>query len=132
MRRMRSEMDEITGGGKASRIESYNNSKEEMAVLNDVLQDAVNYSVTFTGLSRDGDLIRRDFDLLFTVDSYDSMKKVIRGLEESKCRCLVSDINCSQGTRRDLDDNYITVNASATFYETMVGGTEDAGLPPAK
>ena len=53
--------------------------------------------------------------------------------------CLIGDINYSRTSTyynttdrlRYARDYYerVTVTATATFYETMVGGTADAGLP---
>jgi hypothetical protein len=43
---------------------------------------------------------------------------------------LISDLRCSAVSSGTMnDDSQISVNATATFYETMVGGTPDAGLP---
>lgn len=140
MRRMREEMDEILAGGKESMMGSYNNSKEEMRILNDVLSDTLQYSISFSNVTRNGDQIRRNFSLMFTTADYDAMEKVIAALAESKSRCLIGDVQCSQGVRSSMFDyrnnyyyaDYMTVSATATFFETMVGGVEDAGLPPAK
>ena len=45
-------------------------------------------------------------------------------LVQSHDRCLVSAASFSMGR-----DGSVNVSQSATFYETMVGGTPDAGLP---
>jgi hypothetical protein len=132
LRRMRTEMDTLIASGTASEMGSYNNSKEEMAILNDVLQHTQQYSISFADVTRDGDQIRRNFTLLFAVNDYASMEKVIKELADSDCRCLIGDVQCSQGTKRDQKTDFITVNATATFFETMVGGTPDAGLPEEK
>ncbi len=132
MRRMQTEMDNLISSGAVSEMGSYNNSKEEMAILNDVLQHTQQYSISFADVTRDGDQIRRNFTLLFAVNDYASMEKVIKELADSDCRCLIGDVQCSQGTKRDQKTDFITVNATATFFETMVGGTPDAGLPEEK
>ena len=132
MRRMQTEMDDLISSGAVSEMGSYNNSKEEMAILNDVLQHTQQYSISFADVTRDGDQIRRNFTLLFAVNDYASMEKVIKELADSDCRCLIGDVQCSQGTKRDQKTDFITVNATATFFETMVGGTPDAGLPEEK
>ncbi len=129
LRLMSSEMEDITAGGMASQMGSYNNSKAEMAILNDILEDTLQYSITFANVTREGEQIRRNFSLQFIVEDYATMEKIIKALAENDCRCLVGDLNCSQIARTDIETSYITVSATATFYETMVGGTEDAGLP---
>ncbi len=129
MRRMSNEMEDITAGGTASVMGSYNNSKEEMAILNDVLENTLQYSINFADVTRDKDQIRRNFSLVFIVDSYEAMENIVKQLSESKCRCLVGDLQCTQGLKTNIESGYFTVSATATFFETMVGGTEDAGLP---
>jgi hypothetical protein len=137
LQRMQDEIDEITSGGKDSFMPSYNNAKEELALLNDILNESVTqYSVSFTSVSRYKDQIRRDFKLDFTTPDYESMKVVIDKLTGVDYRCMIGDCSCrvvDLKIRNPLPDEPTTalaVSATATFYETMVGGTEDAGLPP--
>ncbi len=136
LQRMQDEIDEITSGGKDSFMPSYNNAKEELALLNDILNESVTqYSVSFTSVSRYKDQIRRDFKLDFTTPDYDSMKVVIDKLTGVDYRCMIGDCNCNVIKVKDpmnpsLETTALSVSATATFYETMVGGTADAGLPP--
>ena len=132
MRRMREEMEDITAGGTVSEMKSYNNSKPEIALLNDILRGTPEYSVTFANVTRDKDQIRRNFTLRFTSDSYDSVQRIIKQLSESPYRCLIGDLKISVGRGQTLKEGPIKVNATATFFETMVGGTADAGLPQSK
>lgn len=125
---MKSELDEIEESGRTSRMESYNNSKAELALLNDILASASDYTITFAEVTRDKDQIRRDFSLQFVAQNYGTVEKILAELARSPSRCLVGDIFCT-GSSRTLKDQNITVNLTATFYETMVGGVEDAGLP---
>ena len=55
--------------------------------------------------------------------------KLDQKLADSKWRCLVGDVQCSQIIGPNYETGYFTVSATATFFETMVGGTPDAGLP---
>ena len=134
LQRMQDEIDEITSGGKDSFMPSYNNAKEELALLNDILNDSVTqYSVAFTNVTRYKDQIRRDFKLDFTAPDYDSMKAVIDKLTGVDYRCMVGDCSCnviSVKNQQNEETTTLAVSATATFFETMVGGTEDAGLPP--
>ena len=132
MRRMRAEVEDITAGGTASEMGSYNNSKAEIAMLNDVLDDTLQYSITFANVTRNGDQIRRNFTLQFTTDSYESMEQILEDLSESHYRCLIGDLRCNASRDGNVMKGNITVNATATFFETMVGGTPDAGLPQSK
>lgn len=127
MRTRQAELDEISSGGDVSRMESYNNSKQEMKFLNDVLSDTLRYSITFSDVTRDGDQIRRGFSLSFTAVNYDSVKEILTELTNCEYRCLIGDLQCS-GLGNDKDTR-VTISATATFYETLVGGTPDTGLP---
>ncbi len=132
MHRMRDELEDVTSGGSASEMSSYNNSKAEIALLNDILSNTLQYAITFENVTRDGDQIRRNFSLQFTMDSYDGVEAILSALNESRYRCLIGDVRCSASRDNNLMEGNVTVNAVATFFETMVGGTPDAGLPESK
>lgn len=125
--KLNSEIDEIKGSSSPSRMESYNNSRREIELLNEILSDTQKYTITFADVTRDGDQIRRNFTLEFRTPDYSSMRRTIEQLCSSEYRCLVDEIRCT-ATRNDRD-SYVTARLTATFFETMVGGTPDAGLP---
>lgn len=133
LQRMQDEIDEITAGGKDSYMPSYNNAKEELALLNDILNESVTqYSVAFTNVTRYKDQIRRDFKLSFTAPDYESMKAVIDKLTGVDYRCMLGDCSCNViqvKNPQQEETTALSVSATATFYETLVGGVEDAGLP---
>ena len=142
MEEMQAELDSITSDPSASYMGSYNNSKEELAFLNDVLGGTLQYTITFSNVTRDGDQIRRNFSLQFTTADYAGMERIMKQLCDGKLRCLINDIsytitryNYSAAEREEYGVDYyerVNVNCTATFFETMVGGTEDAGLPTQK
>ena len=139
MEEMQAELESIQSNPNASYMGSYNNSKEELAFLNDVLGGALQYNITFSNVTRDGDQIRRNFSLQFTTADYAAMERLINQLCNSKLRCLINDIsysvtryNYSAADRERYGVDWyerVNVNCTATFFETMVGGVEDAGLP---
>lgn len=128
---MQNELDTIQEGSGLSRMESYNNAKAELALLNDILKTTTRYSISFSNVTRDGDQIRRSFSLQFTAPNYDTMKEIISQLAASPYRCLIGNISCSSSRRsgESPDNVEVQISTTATFYETMVGGTADAGLP---
>ncbi len=128
MLRMQEEMDALGAKAEVSRMESYNNSKAEIALLNDILVAANQYSISFSGLSRNGDQIRRSFELRFTANDFETAEAILARLSQSSCRCLIGDMSCSS-VRDKEHPEAVDLNLVATFYETMVGGTPDAGLP---
>ena len=132
LQRMQDEIDEITSGEKDSYMPSYNNTNEELALLNDILSDTSKYSVSFTKVTRNKDQIRRDFKLDFTAPDYETMKDIINRLTSVDYRCLIGDCTCSVVNTKNQqkeETTALSVSATATFYETLVGGTVDAGLP---
>ena len=124
--KMREELDKI--GENADRMESYNNAKAELSLLNNALSNAREYSIAFEDVTRDGDQIRRNFSLEFTADSFDAAKAILMQLTASEYRCLIGDVEYTQG-RAGAAAGSVELSATATFYETMVGGKPDAGLP---
>lgn len=121
LNRMQNELDSMQGS--VSLMPSYNNSKAELDLLNDILADTEQYSISMSNVTRSGDQIRRGFALQFTVADYDTMKATISRLSSSEFRCLIDDIRVA------YSEQGVSVSATATFYETMVGGVVDAGLP---
>ena len=117
-------MDELREKGELSWMPSYNASKPEVAFLNDVLKDTLSYSVEFASVTRSGDQIRRSFKLRYATGGYRAAREIIEALRSGENRCIVGDITCKISTL-----GLTSVDASATFYETMVEGTPDAGLP---
>ncbi|MBQ8110348.1 MAG: type II secretion system protein M [Clostridia bacterium] len=121
---VQSSMDALTAEGNLTWMSSYNNSKAELSFLNDILADTLKYSITFADVTRSGNQIRRSFTLQYTARNYTEAQDIMTRLLECENRCLVSEAKCSIAP-----DGKVTMTQSATFYETMVGGTPDAGLP---
>ena len=117
-------MDELREKGDLSWMPSYNASKVEVAFLNDVLADTLSYSVEFASVTRTGNQIRRNFKLKFATGGYRAAREIIEALRSGENRCIVGDVKCTISVL-----GLTSVEAQATFYETMVEGTPDAGLP---
>lgn len=126
--RMQTELETIQGNASYGEMGSYNNAKAELEELNQVLQDADSYDISFSNVTRDGDLIRRTFSLTFSAADYAKAEDLIKRLCEGQWRCLVSGINIVS-QEGDFAAGAVNVGLSATFYETMTGGTPDSGLP---
>ena len=74
LKKMEQEMADLSGDTSLGIMGSYNNSKAEIALLNDILGDTQQYSITFSDVTRNGDLIRRNFSLQFTASDYEEAK----------------------------------------------------------
>ena len=113
---------------KLGKMGSYNNSKAELDELNDILKETKAYDINFNDVTRDGDLIRRSFSLIYTAPDYDKAADIITQLCEGEWRCLISDLQFI-ADKDNLEEGDVKVGVTATFYETMEGGTPDSGLP---
>ena len=147
LRKMQQELDNIGELNNASRMESYNNSKQELTLLNGILENALDYSINFSGVTRDGDQIRRNFTLTFQTGSFAAAQEIIRRLAGSEYRCLLGDMQYNAGLYRLGEKETALVeqkidgvrygvqynmSTTATFFETLYGGTPDDGLPADK
>ncbi len=129
LERMKNELDDITARSTVSYMPSYNNVRNVNRLLNDTL-GSLDYIVNYTNLTRNGHQIRRNVSIQFDSPDYATMERVVRAISESEYRNLIDDLRGTVSTQRN--DNSLTVNLTTTFFETMVGGTTDAGLPPDK
>ena len=147
LRKMKEELDSLGELQSASRMESYNNAKAELTMLNNVLENADDYAISFSNVTKDGEQIRRNFTLTFETGSFAAAKKIVAELTKSEYRCLLGDMQYSVILRRlgkdesaavvrEIEDiryaESVSVTTTATFFETMYGGTPDAGLPAEK
>ena len=124
LQKIQDSMDALKEEGNLTWMGSYNNSPEEVAFLNEILGNTLKFSISFANVTRSGDQIRRSFTLQFQTPDYESARDIMTRLVTGKNRCLTGDLRCS------IDKNgLVTINESATFYETMVGGSPDAALP---
>ena len=124
--RMQQDMEQVTED--TSIMASYNNRSEEIAFLDNLFKNTLQYSVGFSPVTVEGDQIRRSFTVSFTAKSYDQAVKILKKLADCHYRCIISDISCSGNGDAALD-GAVTVSCGAVFYETMVDRTTDAGLP---
>lgn len=123
-----SEMNALKSLDSIGVMPSYNGSKEELALLNMVLAGTDDYSVNFTTITREGNQIRRNFELSYVTPDFASAEMILANLENGGYRMLIDDVVMTTNDRRTGEPG-INVSLNATFYETMVGGTPDAGLP---
>ena len=62
---MQDELDGIESAEHSTYLASYNNSEAEIRLLNRLLADTLQYSLSFSNVTRDGDLIRRNITMQF-------------------------------------------------------------------
>lgn len=132
LKTMQNELEEIhLSGDSPGRIESYNNSKNEIDYLNESLADTNTYSVKFSEITRNQNLIRRVVDIQYTVSEYQQAKTVLSMLVNCPYRLLLTDIRVTGDKHsEDLMSGGVNVNLKLTFFETLEDGKADKGLPP--
>ncbi len=128
LQKMQDEIDELKKDGSISIMPSYNASREEVSFLDDVLKGTTDYDIVFTTVTRSGNQIRRNLTISFKTDTYDKAVSVVEKLYGSDIRLLIGDINWKVDSSK-TKGSQVSVSLAATFFETMVGGVEDAGLP---
>jgi len=127
LEKMQSEIDEVSALESFRPMPSYSNREAVNQLLNDTLGQ-MDYSITFSNITRNNNQVRRNISLTFTATDYKMVKQVIQSLTDAPFRCMVDNISFSSVTARNYQTAF-RVNLTATFYETMVGATTTAGLP---
>ncbi len=113
-----------------SYIPSYNASSAELSFLNDTLSKAEDYYIGFSELTRTGQLIRRSFSLQYRASDYDEAIVIMREIENSENRCLISDFSVSPASNEGtVLSGAVQVTCQAIFFETTYDGIVDADLP---
>lgn len=123
LEKMEAELDEILSDQTASTMPSYNAVRDELAILNELLKSSYSYSINVANVTRDGDQIRRDIAIQFTSKDFETTKYIVENLADCAYRTLISTIQLSNSKEG------VTCSLLVTFYETMVGGVADSGLP---
>ncbi len=132
IRSMQDSIKESEGNGHIiSTMPSYSAGKAELDFLNTTLAASEDYYVGFDNITRKGNQIRREFALKFTVSEFAKAEDIIKTLEHSELRCLISSFEVKPvENEASVDQDEIEVSCYATFYETMYNGVPDAQLPP--
>ncbi|WP_130836542.1 hypothetical protein [Lachnoclostridium sp. Marseille-P6806] len=135
---MQAEILTNQGGQATGVVETYNNLKREIAMLNDIFSEAETFQLAFDQAVADGDAVRRGIRCSFTARDYTSAKKMIEALHDSKYRCLIreltitsrNDLVYKDGARGvlDLDEGPVAVDLKVTFFETLYGASTTDGL----
>ena len=129
LQQMEADLEKFEASGNPSRMPSYNNSNQELALFNQVLR-GIPYSVSLVRLTEEGNQIRRYFTLQFATDNFASAKRIVASLAHGDFRCLLSSLSYAVSVNAE-NQSSVVVSLELAFYETMVGGTPDIGLPSA-
>ncbi len=94
MEKMKAELDEImaNGTGEVKELPAYDNGKNVMDSLSDILKSAGYYSVNFSSVEIEDNTVRRNINLTYNAKNYDTAKKIFTQIYESDYRCLIKDV----------------------------------------
>ncbi|MCR4891641.1 MAG: hypothetical protein K5989_05635, partial [Lachnospiraceae bacterium] len=95
LRTMQKELDEVKAGESVGQMYSYNAEQQERACLSEVLAGIAKYNFTFSPVTREGNQIRRNCTMSFTVNSYNRALEVLTDLSKARCRNLISNVQFS-------------------------------------
>lgn len=116
---MQAELDELFAdpNAKISEIAPYDNKEVVLNQLNGILQASEQYSLNFAEptFSENGS-VRRNVTMSFSCADYASAKTIIKNLNESQWRCMVSNLSISGGG--DIMEGGVSVSATITFFES--------------
>lgn len=105
---------------------SYNQSEQELHILNDILTLSNRYALAFDKITLDKNQIRRGFQFSFTAPDFETARGIFSRLSASRVRCLIGDVECDGAETEE--GRIVNVRANGTFYETKVGAVVDAVL----
>ena len=114
----------------------YNNIKNEMDELSEIMLAATNYNLSFSQASASGSTVRRDISVSFQTTSFAQAVEILQRMRDSQYRCIVKNISLSGGGQNSetgimgglRSAEAVSVSATITFYETMLGAEDLSGL----
>lgn len=124
-------MNEEMAANKAESVgvvATYNNIKNEMKALNEIVGKASTYNFSFQDPLGSGSTVRRNIDISFTADNYADAETIIRELYSCEYRLLIQDMTISPVTYDDLETGDVSVNMTVTFFETTDGASTNEGI----
>ena len=134
--KIQSMQKEITANKEAGlpEIPSYNSFKEEIAELNKIFGNAVDFDFQFSEPEQDGSLIRRNVAVKFDAKNFEAAKEMVKEILNSPFRTMVHDLSISSNSRTsadhqdDIKQDPVTVTFLMTAYETSYGADTVEGL----
>ena len=126
--RMESELSELGDGQSLPEVAVYDNIRNELNELNGLMASATSYDLTFDQPRLDGDLVRRDVKVSFTVPDYRSALDMVSKLENGSYRCLINDVTLTGKLLADGSVDGVAATLDVTYLETTKGSANLSGL----
>ena len=113
MTRMEKELEAIKSGDMTNvkELPAYDNSRNVMNSLSAILANATQYNVSFSGVSEEDGIVRRDITLNYNCNSYEAAKSILTQIYNGDYRCLIKDLHITQSS------GTWNVNVQITYFE---------------
>ena len=110
---MEKELEEIKSGDLTNikELPPYDNSRNVMNSLSVILSNATQYNISFSGVTEEEGIVRRDITLTFSANSYETAKSILSSIYSGPYRCLMKDLHMTQGS------GVWNVNVQITYFE---------------
>lgn len=115
-------------------VPTYNMFKEEVAELNRVFANALDFSFQFTEPEADGTTVRRNIAVSFEAQNFDTAKEMLNEILTGPYRTMIHDVSIASDSRVNADDvenievDVVTVSFLMTAYETSYDADTTEGL----
>lgn len=113
-------------------IAGYNNLQNEIIELNGILQGATEYQIDFEDATVDGSIVRRNADIQFQTESYDTAKQMLRLIKDGKYKCLIRNVRMTSDESGLQQAEKVVVHVELTYYEYVTSSDAVEGLQPYK
>lgn len=113
MSMMNKELAAIKAGDMTNikELPPYDNSRNVMNSLSAILANATQYDVSFSGVTEEDGIVRRDITLNYSCNSYDAAKSILSQIYNGDYRCLMKDLHITQSS------GVWNVNVQITYFE---------------
>lgn len=125
---MQSELDALGEQRDLPEVAVYDNLRNTLNELDALLSSATVYDLDFGQPERDGDLVRREVAISFTVPDYQAAFDVVRALENGSYRCQITDFALTGKMLADGSVSGVSATLDVTYFETTRGATNLNGL----
>lgn len=123
------EAEMVTGKESGRFVPSYNNTKQLIKELNNIIGGTSTYNISFEDPVKEGNVVRRNASISFSTTGFDSARQTIKAVHDCKYRCLIRELSLTSGSNSTgVTSGSVSVNMSVTFFETMYGANSDAGF----
>lgn len=112
MRNMKTELEAILADTEREIKETplYDNKRPLMESLNMILMNAKEYNISFSALTEEEKIVRREVALSYQCGTYDQVKEILQNIHDGKYPCIIKDVSVSY-------NQFYSISATLTFFE---------------